>query len=150
MALVASTQEDTLLEEMRRAKLGNSGAFHSDCVCSPCHAARRVRSLGKLEETDSKITPGLTEPDFLSVLPLFLCLDSLKGANTSKIDVQTMMPFTETKVVASNLMMFVWQCPLMLMSYSWASAVGALTLFLIQPFINHSAWGDDSKVVAVF
>lgn len=150
MALVASTQEDTLLEEMRRARLGSSSAFHSDCICSPCYVAERVRNRNKQNEANPKKVSSMTEPDFVSILPLFLRLDYLRGAEFSVVDVESTMPFTENNVVASNLMIFVWQCPLMLMSYSWASFVGALTLYLMQPFINQKAWNDDSKVTCRF
>ena len=49
----------------------------------------------------------------------------------------------------SKVMMFLWQCPIMLMSYSWALFIVALTLHVLRPFLLRQVWNDDSKVRTV-
>ena len=46
----------------------------------------------------------------------------------------------------SPMMLFVWQAPMMFMSYSWAMFLLALLLHVIRPLIEGHMWGDDLKV----
>jgi len=45
---------------------------------------------------------------------------------------------------------FVWQCPLMLMSWAWVSFLFGLTLHVLRPFIRREKWGDNHKVAILF
>ena len=49
--------------------------------------------------------------------------------------------------ITHGIMLFVWQCPMMLMSYAWATFLIALTLYVCTPLINREAWSDDHKVI---
>ena len=48
--------------------------------------------------------------------------------------------------VSHYVMLCVWQCPMMLMSYAWATFLIALTVYVCTPLINGDAWGDETKV----
>jgi hypothetical protein len=55
--------------------------------------------------------------------------------------------FGETKPgFRARVMLYIWQCPMMLMAYSWVTFGLALTLFICTPFITHQPWGDGKKV----
>ena len=38
-------------------------------------------------------------------------------------------------------MLYVWQCPLMLMSYGWAALILGLTLYVCAPLIDYQGEG---------
>ena len=148
MALVASTQEDTLLEEMRRAKFRTGNWGHHSDYSETMTSSSRGRSRSKHREAKTGPSRDVLQAEITNVLPLFIRPPAPNYAKSSTIDVESMMPFAEPRVMASRLMMFTWQCPLMLMSYSWVSFFFALLLYLVEPFITHKAWGDDSKVLS--
>jgi hypothetical protein len=48
--------------------------------------------------------------------------------------------------LGARLMIFVWQSPMMLMSWSWVTFLLALTIYICTPFIQHQPWGAGHKV----
>lgn len=44
-------------------------------------------------------------------------------------------------------MLYVWQCPLMLMSYGWATLVLGITLHVCAPLIDYN--GDEKRKVSL-
>ncbi|KAI9767281.1 MAG: hypothetical protein M1839_004547 [Geoglossum umbratile] len=51
--------------------------------------------------------------------------------------------------LGAKVMLYIWQCPMMLMAYSWITFALALTLYICTPFITHQPWGDGQKI-AIF
>jgi hypothetical protein len=43
-------------------------------------------------------------------------------------------------------MVFIWQCPMMFMSYSFSLFILGLTMFVCTPLIQRQKWGPDSDV----
>jgi hypothetical protein len=43
-------------------------------------------------------------------------------------------------------MLYIWQSPMMLMSYSWVAFILALTLHVLTPLIRGHTWGSGTKV----
>ena len=48
--------------------------------------------------------------------------------------------------LAAKNMLYVWQSPLMLMSYSWVTFLVALTVHVCTPLIRYRGWNDGVKV----
>lgn len=113
MALVASTQETTLLDSMGLTK--SHLEINSEIL-------QRILSLLLAPKgpsrTKDKTDVGLEEG----------ILRDVAGRRPSWI------------------MLFIWQCPSMLMSYSWVLFVAALTLHVTTPLIERHPWGGPSKV----
>lgn len=51
---------------------------------------------------------------------------------------------------ASWAMLYVWQSPLMLMSYAWVMFLIALTLHVCTPLIEKHKWGNDTKACSTY
>jgi hypothetical protein len=51
------------------------------------------------------------------------------------------------KIIAVSWnMIFVWQFPIMTMTYAWVMFVLALSVYVCTPLINHDPWGPQTKV----
>ncbi|KAH6680241.1 hypothetical protein B0J14DRAFT_260731 [Halenospora varia] len=76
-------------------------------------------------------------------LKAILSAPTLTGADAEQLG-------TTTKYPVNWNMVYIWQCPTMLMSYSWATFMIALTLHVLKPFIRREPWGDSSKIAVCY
>jgi hypothetical protein len=148
MALVASTQEDILLDDMRRQSFGKKMSSCYDCAHGPTRTKAIVTDVAKAKVASSNArgSASLDDENLKAVLPLFLGSRSRPRHSKNNKDMENPLPLYGPGAKPSKIMAFIWQCPVMLMSYSWASFVIALTLYILQPFIERHAWGDEAKV----
>ena len=115
-ALVAVTQESVLLDDLRN---NYASVFAAKLRSNPADVQSMLALLMTSSAYDLGGRESITTQELLEIF------------NASR---------------RSKLMMFLWQCPTMLMSYSWTLFIIALTLHVLRPFLLRQAWSDDSKV----
>ena len=126
-ALIAVSQENVLLSDMRQSYASAIPSISDSCHEDPRH--KPPDHFAALEGTISFLIVRQTKTTFSSKKSS--AEDIVEGVQKSK---------------GSALMMFLWQRPLMLMSYSWVLLVAGLTLHVLRPFILRRPFSDDSKV----
>lgn len=72
----------------------------------------------------------------------------LYGPKSMTVDAE--QPRNATAFSVNWNMVFIWQCPTMLMSYSWAIFMIALTLHVLKPLIRREPWDDSSKIAVCY
>jgi hypothetical protein len=100
-------------------------------------SAQQSTILGSMPTTSgSNVQPGN--------LDIVLC-KILRDTRSTSQDVER---GGKVRCRVKTIMLFVWQFPVMTMSYAWIMFLVALTLYVCTPLIQHALWGPGSKVIS--
>ena len=135
-ALLCATQEQMLLIKMR---IAFERAFSDHGTDKEGSRKYTLEDSSELERL-SRFLFSAPEPCKSASRPT----DEESGSVPNQNRIRSVNLSLDRKL--SNQMMFLWQCPLLLMSYSWVLFIIALTLHVIQPPLG--AWNNQAKVRA--
>ncbi|MCJ1309993.1 hypothetical protein MMC25_003654 [Agyrium rufum] len=167
-ALIFSALGHTMLEEMRAEYSSAYGTALHDLGASVASALSTVPTLTTSPtfmstskdngENDHLMSRVITKGPSLEDCPEGL-LSYLFYQSSSSLKHQAgkpRMPQQQGATLASNgwrlsrHMLFIWQVPLMLMTWSWAMFNSALTIHVIRPFLAGQVRNDKDVKIAIF
>jgi hypothetical protein len=100
-------------------------------------SAQQSTILGSVPTTSGKnVQPGNLATILCTILHDI-------GANSQDVE-----RGSKVRCQIRTIMLFVWQFPVMTMSYAWLMFLVALTLYVCTPLIQHDSWGPGSKVIS--
>ena len=106
-------------------------------------AAQQIAVVQLLEARRSHVDARSIKPHVDRYLPLMLT-EIRQQSSETELQMDGNAPVRQRK--PRWKMVFIWQCPMMFMSYSLCSFLSGLTIYVCTPLIRGEAWNSGSNV----